>query len=207
MSQIRMQGSQSLIKRSIDLAGAAAGLILCLPLVWLAALAIWIEDQGPVFFCQVRIGKSGKPFTMYKLRSMQVGAENQAEENLPDTASVGQVAKFRQDPRVTRVGKFLRRWSIDEIPQFYNVLKGEMSLVGPRPEVARIVSQYNPTERLRLAVRPGITGPMQVNGRADLDFEQRSRLELEYIHTGSLWTDLKILVKTIRAVMNGKGSY
>jgi lipopolysaccharide/colanic/teichoic acid biosynthesis glycosyltransferase len=201
------RGTQHGIKRSIDLAGAALGLVIGLPLLGLSALAIWMEDQGPVFFCQVRAGKNGRPFSMYKLRSMRVGAENQVDED-PQTRSSHRLAsKYRQDPRITRVGRFLRRWSIDEIPQFYNVLRGEMSLVGPRPEEARIVSQYSPQERLRLAVKPGVTGPMQVNGRANLGFEQRMQLELEYIDNYSIWIDIKIMLQTIGAVINGKGSY
>lgn len=202
-----MRESQRAIKRVIDLAGALFGLVFSLPFVGLAALAIFLDDHGPIFFCQVRAGEHGKPFQMYKLRSMRVGSEFQAEEIIHANQHQGLALKNHQDPRITRVGRFLRRWSIDEIPQFVNVLKGDMSLVGPRPEEARIVTQYSPVERLRLAVKPGITGPMQVNGRADLNFKQRSRLELDYINTWSIWTDFKILFLTIGAVINGKGSY
>jgi lipopolysaccharide/colanic/teichoic acid biosynthesis glycosyltransferase len=202
-----MTETHRMIKRSIDLTGAVLGLISGLPVVGIAALAIWIEDHGPVFFCQTRAGEGGRPFIMYKLRSMRVGAENQTEEIDLTNPSQRPLSKFRMDPRVTRVGRFLRRWSIDEIPQFYNVFRGEMSLVGPRPEETRIVSQYTSQERLRLAIKPGITGPMQVNGRADLDFEQRMQLELQYIDHCSIWIDFKIMLQTIGAVINGKGSY
>jgi lipopolysaccharide/colanic/teichoic acid biosynthesis glycosyltransferase len=202
-----MRAAQLRIKRLMDLAGATLGLAIGFPIIGLAAVAIWFEDRGPIFFCQARVGEGGKSFMMYKLRSMRAANQNTPEDLFYDRTTYQSPTKVRFDPRITTVGRFLRRWSIDEIPQFVNVLKGEMSLVGPRPEEVRIVSQYPFSERLRLTVRPGITGPMQVNGRADLTFYERSRLELDYLNNYSSWLDIKILLQTIIAVINGKGSY
>jgi lipopolysaccharide/colanic/teichoic acid biosynthesis glycosyltransferase len=195
------------VKRAIDVIGAAFGLLLSVPVVPIAAILIKLDSRGPVFFVQDRVGETGKIFKIYKLRTMVANADGLLDQ-LIDLESLDEpVFKLRDDPRVTRVGHFLRRWSIDELPQFLNVLKGDMSLVGPRPEQVRIVRYYNAWHRQRLRVKPGVTGPVQVNGRGDLSLEERVRLEVDYTHNYSLRRDLEILLMTIPAVIQGRGSY
>lgn len=196
-----------IIKRTFDILGSTIGLILSMPILAGAALAIKLEDGGPVFFVQERSGENGKPFNVVKLRTMAVGAEAMAEQMLQQNPLNGPVFKIPNDPRVTRVGHFLRRWSLDEIPQFWNVLRGEMSLVGPRPEETWIVARYNDEQRQRLAVKPGMTGPMQVNGRGKLDMEERLMMELEYINHYSVWQDIRFLLRTLPAVIRGEGAF
>jgi lipopolysaccharide/colanic/teichoic acid biosynthesis glycosyltransferase/GT2 family glycosyltransferase len=198
---------QRALKRTIDLLGAAAGLLLSAPVLAVAAVAIKLDSSGPIFFRQARAGEHGKPFEVLKLRTMVQGAELRAEEVLDQNPLKGPVFKIPNDPRVTRVGRWLRRWSVDELPQFWNVLKGEMSLVGPRPEEIWVVAQYSDEQRQRLAVKPGLTGPMQVAGRGSLDMEQRLALDLEYIQNYSLGRDLKILLQTITAVFKAEGAF
>lgn len=201
-----ISGPQRLIKRALDVVGSFLGLILAAPLLAALAAAIKFDSDGPVLFVQQRAGENGRPFSMIKLRTMVNGAEDMLP-NLLDTASLPSPAfKRRDDPRVTRVGRFLRRTSLDELPQLWNVLKGEMSLVGPRPEELRVVRHYDDWHRQRLAVKPGLTGPMQVNGRADLDLDQRVELELDYIRHYTLWRDLGLLAKTVVAVVSGDGA-
>jgi lipopolysaccharide/colanic/teichoic acid biosynthesis glycosyltransferase len=161
-----------------------------------------------VFFVQVRVGENGRRFPFYKLRSMRVGAERDFEE----VAAVlnpldGPAVKVPDDPRVTRVGRRLRRWSLDELPQLWNALRGDMSLVGPRPEQVSVVEHYTDWHRQRLAVKPGLTGPMQISGRGMLSLDERVRLELDYIEHYSIWRDVEILIKTIPAVVLGKGAF
>lgn len=194
------------IKRVLDILGSSIGLILSAPIVLLAALAIKLEGPGPVFFTQERAGENGRPFRMYKLRTMVVGAEEQVGQVLASNPLSGPVFKIPNDPRVTRVGHFLRRWSTDELPQLWNVLRGAMSLVGPRPEELWIVERYNDRQRVRLAFKPGLTGPMQVYGRGSLDMDARLDLELDYIRDYSLKEDLRILAQTIPAVVSGRGA-
>jgi len=195
------------LKRGLDLIGATVGLLLLWPLMLLIACAIKLDSSGPVLFVQERAGKDGKPFRMYKLRSMVSNAEEMLDRLLDLEALASPAFKIRRDPRVTRVGRFLRRTSLDEIPQLWNVLRGEMSLVGPRPEETRIVSLYDEEQRARLVMKPGITGPMQIDGRGALGFEDRLEKELEYIERFTLWGDVVILAKTMPAVVRGKGSY
>ena len=187
--------------------GALVLLVVTAPIMLMTAIAIKLDSPGPILFKQTRVGENGQPFTMYKFRSMVVNAD----ELLPriiDIDNLDEPAfKLKDDPRRTRVGKFIRRWSIDELPQLVNVLKGEMSLVGPRPEMAWLVERYTPEQRQRLAVKPGMTGPVQINGRGDLTFEQRLRIELDYINNYSLWRDMEILAKTLPAVIRGDGAY
>jgi lipopolysaccharide/colanic/teichoic acid biosynthesis glycosyltransferase/glycosyltransferase involved in cell wall biosynthesis len=195
---------QRLLKRALDVAAALAGLIVCAPL--LAALALWVrlDSPGPALFVQERVGENGRRFRMVKLRSMAAGAEKMAAEATDETAPG---PKPPNDPRVTRAGRFLRRWSLDELPQFWNVLRGEMSLVGPRPEEPRIVARYSDWHRARLRVKPGMTGPMQISGRGALPLDERVRLELDYIEGYSLWRDVVILARTIPAVVRGEGAF
>ncbi|BAM00309.1 MULTISPECIES: sugar transferase [Caldilinea] len=202
-----ISGWQRLVKRAIDLVGALIGLTISIPLVAIAAIAIKLESPGPVFFWQVRIGENGRPFRIVKLRTMVVDAEARLPE-LIDLEHLEEPAfKLRNDPRVTRVGRILRRISLDEVPQFYNVLRGEMSLVGPRPEEERIVRLYQDHHRRRLAVKPGMTGPMQVNGRGDLSFAERLQMELDYIEHYSLRKDFEILLRTLPVIIRGNGAH
>jgi lipopolysaccharide/colanic/teichoic acid biosynthesis glycosyltransferase len=200
-------GWKRLLKRLLDIAGALVGLIISIPLVAIAAIAIKLDSPGPIFYRQVRIGENGRPFRMVKLRSMVNNAEERLNELVDLDALTEPVYKIVNDPRITRVGKVLRRTSLDEAPQFYNVLVGEMSLVGPRPEEARIVALYRDHERRRLAVKPGLTGPMQVNGRGDLGLADRLQLELDYIDHYSLKRDISIILRTFPAVLRGHGAY
>lgn len=195
------------VKRAMDLFGASIGGVISLPVILLSALAIKLDSPGPVFFIQWRAGENGKPFRMVKLRTMVVGAEQYRQNLEPLCPNGGLAFKLSNDPRVTRVGRFLRRWSLDELPQFWNVLRGEMSLVGPRPEELSVVARYTDRERQCLIVKPGMTGPMQVAGRADLDISSRLELELEYIEKYSLLKDMVILARTLPAVILGKGAY
>jgi lipopolysaccharide/colanic/teichoic acid biosynthesis glycosyltransferase len=200
-------GWKRLLKRLIDIVGALIGLVITIPLVALAAIAIKLDSPGPVFFWQVRVGEHGRPFQLVKLRSMVNNAEDRLPELVDLAALTEPVYKLPNDPRVTRVGRLLRRSSLDETPQFYNVLRGEMSLVGPRPEAAPVVALYVDHQRRRLAVKPGLTGPMQVNGRGNLSLTERLQLEIDYIEHYSLVRDLSILVRTLPAILRGNGAY
>lgn len=194
------------VKKAVDWLGALAGLTLSLPVALFAAVAIKLEDGGPILFRQTRAGQNGKPFTMLKFRTMVPDAEH-LKKNLTDKNEMnGPVFKIRKDPRITRVGSILRRLSIDELPQFINVLKGDMSLVGPRPPLPDEVTQYDRWQRRKLAVKPGITCLWQVNGRNKIDFEDWMKLDLEYIDNWSIWLDTKILMKTIPAVFKREGA-
>jgi lipopolysaccharide/colanic/teichoic acid biosynthesis glycosyltransferase len=197
---------QRLVKRTLDLLIASAGLVISAPALFAAGLAIKLEDAGPVLFKQERVGEGGRRFMMVKLRTMVPDAEQRLAEVLGSSALEGPAFKIPDDPRVTRTGRFLRRWSLDELPQLWNVLKGEMSLVGPRPEEVLVVEQYDDRQRRRLAVPPGLTGPMQVAGRGLLDFDARLQLELEYIEDYTLRRDFEILLRTIPAVLSGEGA-
>jgi len=198
---------QRLIKRAIDIVGALVLLVVTAPIMLITAIAIKLDSPGPIFFKSTYVGENSRHFTMYKFRSMVANAD----ELLPQIIDIDNLEaptlKLKNDPRRTRVGKFIRRWSIDELPQLVNVLKGEMSLVGPRPEMAWLVERYTPEQRQRLAVKPGITGPVQVNGRGDLSFNRRLEIELAYINHYSLREDITILLKTIPAVIRGDGAY
>ena len=199
-------GWMRLIKRGMDIVGALAGLLVAVPLVLLAAIAIKLDSQGPIFYLQRRVGEHGRSFQIVKLRSMQVNAEERLADLIDLNALDEPVFKLVDDPRVTRVGRLLRRYSLDEWPQFWNVLLGEMSLVGPRPEEERIVALYNDYQRQRLLMKPGLTGPMQVSGRGDLSLRERIALELDYIQHYTLWRDIKILFKTLPTVLSSRGA-
>ncbi len=202
-----LRARQRLLKRLVDLAGAVISLIITAPIALAVAAAIKLDSPGPVLYIQDRVGTNGRIFRLLKFRTMVQDADKQLGE-LIDLASLQEPAfKLKDDPRVTRVGAFLRRTSLDELPQLFNVLRGEMSLVGPRPEESWLVKLYNDQQRRRLAVKPGITGPMQVNGRADLSFAQRLALEMDYIEHYSLRRDIAILLKTIPVVLRGNGAY
>jgi len=193
------------IKRIADVIGGFLGLCLSFPVIVLAAIAIRVDSKGPVIYKQSRAGEFGKPFTIFKLRSMVVGADRLVTDMSPLSHLKGPAFKIPNDPRVTRIGRYLRRWSLDELPQFWNILKGDMSLVGPRPEVLHIVEQYSDVQRQRLMVKPGLTGPVQVNGRGGLDFDESFQLELDYLKKYTLFEDIKIILKTVPAILTGKG--
>jgi len=174
----------------------------------ITAIAIKLEDPGPVFFTQTRVGRFGSTFPFYKFRSMYVDAEaRKAELMAQNESGDGVIFKMKNDPRITRVGKFIRRFSIDELPQLLNVLKGDLALVGPRPPVPSEVADYTLEQRKRLHVKPGITCIWQVSGRSDIPFREQVQLDLQYIRSQSLWTDILLLLKTIPAVLFGRGAY
>jgi len=181
------------MKRAVDLAGAALALLLASPLLFLAALAISLDDRGPVLYRQRRVGRHAEEFDLLKLRTMVVGAEAQGSG----------WAVNEGDPRITRAGRVLRRLSLDELPQLWNVVRGEMSLVGPRPTLAYQVERYTPRQRRRLEVKPGITGWAQVRGRARLPWDERIELDVWYVEHRSLWLDLRILARTPVALFTG----
>lgn len=195
------------LKRGIDVAAAAALLFLLTPLFILIALLIKLDSPGPVFYRQERVGRGNRPFSMLKFRSMAQDAEHRVAELLAQNEADGPLFKMRSDPRVTRVGRVLRRLSIDELPQLINVLIGEMSLVGPRPPLRREVDQYEPWQYGRLAATPGVTGLWQVSGRSDLSFQEGVALDLQYIRRCSLRLDAIILLRTIPAVLRCRGAY
>ncbi len=199
--------STLLLKRSLDFAFSALVLALLLPLLVGISLLILIDSGRPILFRQKRAGKEGKSFTMLKFRTMVVDAEDRLKE-LIDLEKLDQPAfKIPDDPRVTRAGRVLRRLSLDELPQFVNVLRGDMSLVGPRPEEEAVVALYDERQRARLAVKPGLTGPMQVYGRGDLTFEERLAMERDYLDNLSVISDLAILLRTPSAMIRGDGAY
>ena len=193
------------LKRIIDIVGAAVGLIVLSPLLLAIALAIRMRDGSPVLFRQVRVGRHGRPFTIYKFRTMQTDAEERFSQVSASSDTKGAAFKMRDDPRVTRLGRFLRSSSLDELPQLINVLKGEMSLVGPRPAPPREVDQYDMWHRRRLSMRPGMTGLWQVNARLDDHFDDRAQLDLQYIDQWTFWTDLTILARTVPALLLARG--
>lgn len=195
------------LKRSLDIFIALGSILLLSPLFLLLVLLIKLDSPGPIIFKQQRIGKWGKPFYCYKFRSMYVDAEARKAELMAENEADEVVFKMKNDPRVTRVGRFIRKASIDEFPQLFNVLKGEMSLVGPRPPVPIEVVQYEFETMFRLDTVPGITGLQQVSGRSDLSFKRWVELDLQYIAEQSLLKDIEILLKTIPAVISGKGAY
>lgn len=200
--------SYLILKRIIDIIGATAGIIVLLPLFLLVYIAIKIEDPyHSAFFKQKRIGKNGKEFTMYKFRSMVCNAEELKVALLKRNEASGPVFKIRLDPRITFVGKFIRKTSIDELPQFINVLKGEMSLVGPRPPLPDEVELYTRFEKQRLSVVPGLTCYWQVNGRSNIRFEEWVKMDLEYISERTTWIDLKLIFKTFLVLFGSQDAY
>jgi len=199
--------STAMIKRGFDIVVSSVGLLLTAPLFPIIALAIRLDSEGPVFFSQLRAGLDGRPFQMHKFRTMVADAEDRLDDVVRLDDLREPVFKLSDDPRVTRVGRVLRRLSLDELPQLLNVLRGEMSIVGPRPEQIELVERYRPEHRFRLTVKPGITGPMQVFGRGDLTFHERLAVELDYIENLSLSRDLRIIAETLPVTLRGSGAY
>jgi exopolysaccharide biosynthesis polyprenyl glycosylphosphotransferase len=195
-----------LFKRAFDIVLATVLLVLALPLLGALALLIRLSSSGAVLFRQTRCGRNGRLFTLYKFRTMSPDAEERRREIEHLNEMDGPVFKARNDPRVTRLGRFLRKFSLDELPQFWNVLLGDMSLVGPRPPIPEEVAQYERWQRRRLAMKPGLTCLWQVSGRNELDFEQWMKLDLAYIDNWSPWLDFKILARTVPVVLSGRGA-
>ncbi|MGM1050384.1 MAG: sugar transferase [Bacillota bacterium] len=197
-----------MIKRSMDFTFALIGLILLSPLFLIISIFIKLEDpKGSIFFYQTRIGKDERPFRMYKFRSMVSNAEELLEKLLDQNEINGAMFKMREDPRTTRIGKIIRKTSIDELPQLWNVILGEMSLVGPRPALPREVNQYSSYDKLRLKVIPGCTGLWQVSGRNELSFHEMVELDLEYIRERSVVIDLKIIIRTFKLLFGSKNAF
>ncbi len=195
-------------KRAMDALAAACGLLLLAPLLPLLALLIRLDSPGPIFFSQTRVGQGGREFRCWKLRSMYIDAEERKQAlEAQNEMQGGVIFKIKHDPRITRVGRFIRKASIDELPQLWNVLVGDMSLVGPRPAVPAEVEQYTPYERGRLAVKPGITCLWQISGRSDLPFDKQVELDIKYANSRNLRLDLEILLRTVPAVLTARGAY
>jgi exopolysaccharide biosynthesis polyprenyl glycosylphosphotransferase len=207
MDHPEFSGVRLLLKAAFDKVFASFAIIAAAPLLGLLALAIKLDDGGPVLFRQTRVGKDGQAFGVFKFRTMVPDAEALKAGLASFNQYEGPLFKMKRDPRLTRVGGFLRRWSLDELPQLLNVLTGEMSLVGPRPALPEEAAMYGDHVRRRLAVKPGMTGLWQVNGRSDLSWDESVRLDLRYVENWSLMLDLQILWKTCSAVVRGSGAY
>lgn len=196
------------IKRIIDIIGSSVGILILSPLFLLIALLIKLEDsKGAVFFRQTRVGEHEKPFEMYKFRSMVSNAEALKATLIKDNEAIGPVFKIKKDPRITKLGSFIRKTSIDELPQLFNVLKGEMSLVGPRPPLPEEVNQYSRYEKQRLKVTPGLTCYWQVSGRSNIGFNEWVKLDLKYINERNTLIDFKLIIKTVFVLFGSKDAY
>ena len=195
------------IKRMFDIVASSCGLVILSPIFLITAIAIAIEDGFPVFFQQPRSGKDMKAFQFYKFRSMYKDAPERLKEVMKDNEQTGPAFKIKNDPRITRVGSWIRKYSVDELPQFLNVIKGEMSIVGPRPILDFQMEATDAYDQQRMVVRPGLTCTWQISGRASITWEQWVEMDLQYIRDMSLWTDLKIILRTIPAVFRGEGAY
>ncbi|MCU5209773.1 sugar transferase [Bacillus paranthracis] len=196
------------IKRLMDMFGALCGIVLLLPIFIIVTILIKLEDpKGPVFFKQVRVGKDGREFGMYKFRSMVTDAEERLKDLLQHNEVSGAMFKMKDDPRVTKIGRFIRKTSIDELPQLLNVLKGDMSLVGPRPPLPREVKEYTSYDKQRLLVTPGCTGLWQVTERNSVGFSEMVELDLEYIRNRSVFYDVRIILKTMKVLLGSNNAY
>jgi exopolysaccharide biosynthesis polyprenyl glycosylphosphotransferase len=205
--EISISGSQQIFKRATDVIISLAGVILLAPFFLLLSLIIRLDSPGPPIFRQIRVGKDERLFACFKFRSMYADADKQKEELLDQNEVDGPVFKIREDPRITAVGRFLRRSSVDELPQLFNVLMGHMSLVGPRPALPSEVQRYQPWHKRRLEVAPGMTGLWQVSGRSQLTFDEMVLLDLYYIENWSPLLDLQIMVRTLPKVLLAEGAY
>lgn len=194
-------------KRMIDIVASVIGLIVLSPVFLIVSLAIKAEDRGPIFYSQVRLGKGQRPFKMYKFRSMIVDADKKLEKLLEQNEVEGAMFKMKEDPRITRVGIFIRKHSLDELPQLLNVLTGDMSLVGPRPPLEREVVEYSEYDKQRLIIKPGCTGLWQVTARNDVGFEGMVKLDLDYIERSGILFDISILCRTVAVVFKPNGAY
>jgi exopolysaccharide biosynthesis polyprenyl glycosylphosphotransferase len=200
-------GPRRVVKDVLERAAATLGLAVLLPLLLVLGAAVRLDSPGPALFRQQRVGKDGRLFTMYKLRSMSQAADTTRDDLLGANQADGVLFKIRQDPRVTGVGRWLRRWSLDELPQLWNVVRGDMSLVGPRPALPEEAARYDVDPTRRLVVKPGLTGLWQVSGRSDLSWAESVRLDVRYVDNWSLRLDAQILARTARAVLGHRGAY
>jgi exopolysaccharide biosynthesis polyprenyl glycosylphosphotransferase len=207
MDHPEFTGTKQVIKDAFDKIVGLSALALTAPVFLFVTLIIRLDDGGPAFFRQTRVGRDGRDFTVYKFRTMVMDAEKLKTELTASNDHDGVLFKMRKDPRITKVGSWLRRWSLDELPQLVNVVRGDMSLVGPRPALPDEAARYGDYVRRRLVVKPGLTGLWQVNGRSDLSWEESVRLDLRYVENWSLVLDLQILWKTLSAVWRGSGAY
>ncbi|MCQ6285458.1 sugar transferase [Bacillus cereus] len=206
--QVNSKRGYLIIKRFMDIIGSLIGLIILTPIFCIVAIIMKIEDpKGPIIFKQVRVGKDGQEFQMYKFRSMVVNAEEKLKDLLSQNEVSGAMFKMKEDPRITKIGGFIRKTSIDELPQLINVLKGEMSLVGPRPPLLREVKEYTVYDKQRLMVTPGCTGLWQVSGRSNLSFKQMVELDLYYIINRNFIFDVKILLRTVKVLLGSKDAF
>ncbi len=204
-SSSKPKSAATLLKETVDRVAAAVGLIVISPFLALTALAVKFTSKGPAFFAQTRLGQNGAPFQVYKFRTMTTDAEEKKTSLQGHNEMSGPMFKMKNDPRITPLGKVLRKYSVDELPQLFNVLKGDMSLVGPRPALPKEVAEFAPWQRRKLAVKPGLTCIWQVSGRNNIDFEDWMKLDLEYIDNWSLWLDAKIIARTAPTVLKGTG--
>jgi exopolysaccharide biosynthesis polyprenyl glycosylphosphotransferase len=204
---VRLSGLQAVAKRTFDIVSSGVALVVFSPVFVLIAVVVKVTSEGPILFRQERVGYRGRPFTVLKFRTMVADAEERLEDLLDLNEATGPLFKMAHDPRVTRVGRFLRKTSLDELPQLVNVLRGDMTVVGPRPPLPREVAQYEEWQMARLEVRPGITGLWQVSGRSQLPFEDYVRLDLFYIENWSLAFDLFIIAKTIPTIVSRRGAH
>lgn len=198
---------ETALKRLVDIAMASLGIIGTLPIWLVLVIAIRLDSPGPAIFVQQRVGLNGRRFRFFKFRSMYLDAEERLAELQASNEADGPVFKLRNDPRVTKVGAFLRRTSLDELPQLINVLKGDMSMVGPRPPLPNEVDQYRPSDAIRLTVKPGLTCLWQISGRSNVGFDEWMEYDRQYIRNMSLWQDVNILVRTVHAVLSMRGAY
>ena len=199
--------SYRVLKRLFDIFAALVALLLLFPIFVVLALLVKLTSRGPILYRSERIGHCGRPFLFTKFRSMYTGADRERHLLQAENEKAGPIFKMKRDPRITPVGRFLRKYSLDELPQFWSVLRGEMSMVGPRPPLRSEVEQYDDYARRRLSVKPGMTCYWQIMGRSDLTFDEWMELDNRYVDRMSFWTDLKIIVKTPIAVLRGKGAY
>ncbi len=207
LKAMAIQGGNAMTKRAVDIVFAVGALLVCAPVMLVVAALIWLESGGPVLYRQIRIGKDQQPFGMYKFRSMRQDAERLRRNLVLKKRQDGRLFKDPNDPRRTRVGAVLRRWSLDELPQFWNVLIGDMSVVGPRPQIPEEVAGYEEWHRKRLAVSPGVTGLWQVSGRSELSFDEMVHYDIYYIQNWSLGLDIRILLRTIPTVLRARGAF
>lgn len=208
-NEVESKGSFSLYeicKRVMDILGAGCGLVLLSPVIIIVAILVKFSSKGPIFFSQKRVGKNGKEFNMYKFRSMVVNAEELKEKLAAQNEMSGPMFKMKDDPRVTKIGKFIRKTSLDELPQLWNVIKGDMSLVGPRPSLPKEVAQFEEWMYKRLAVKPGLTCYWQVSGRNNIDFEDWMKLDCRYVDERNLWIDIKLIFKTVGVLFGDKNA-
>ncbi len=206
--KINAQVGYLFIKRIFDIVASFAALFILSPLFLVIAILIKLEDpKGPVFYSQIRVGRNGKKFRMYKFRSMCVDADKKLKDLLAKNEVEGAMFKMKDDPRITRVGKWIRKTSVDELPQLWNVLHGDMALVGPRPPLPRETATYSEYDKQRLYVQPGCTGLWQVSGRNDVGFHEMVALDIQYIKTRNLWVDIKIMIKTVGIMIHPNGAY